>query len=107
MRVSIDDFVVETIRRGGKHRPDVEDFEYFGTNAKLANGLGHSQEWKELDVDEAYVDFETSWRKYEAIEAVVYAAWADREKDPLATLWHFAARCNQAWLISQFLKDPI
>jgi hypothetical protein len=73
----------------------------------LDTDVTRSRSWKDIDIDENYVDGITSWGKFEEIEAVVLAANAGAGKDPDATLWHWAARCNKTWPISQFLKDPI
>jgi hypothetical protein len=76
-------------------------------NQKLNNGLGGSNKWKDLNLDDNYRDSLNSWLKFEEIEIVVNEAWRGKESNPLATLWHWAARCNKSWPISQFLKDPI
>lgn len=75
-------------------------------NDELATNVGGCDAWRDLNVDENYVDWKTAWGKLEEIEAVVQAAKAGKTNDPKATLLHWAARCNKTWPISQFLTDP-
>jgi hypothetical protein len=75
-------------------------------NTKLDTGLGGSKKWKNLHL-ESSEELRICSPEFEEIEAVVNAAWEGKESNPLATLWHWAARCNKPWPISQFLNDSI
>jgi hypothetical protein len=74
-------------------------------NERLSNNLCNSSNWKDLDVDENFKDWQTICGKFEEIEAVVNAAFDGQTEDSVANLLHWAARCNKTWVISQFLKD--
>jgi hypothetical protein len=76
-------------------------------NDELATGVGSSILWKTINVDENYIDGQTSLDKFDQIENIVLSAKAGKGNDPQATLWHWAARCNNPWPISQFLQDPV
>jgi hypothetical protein len=61
--------------------------------------------WADLNVDEPYISWETSWHRFEEIETILLVAQSGYRKDPKATLWHWAAEYNKTWPISQFLAD--
>jgi ankyrin repeat protein len=74
---------------------------------ELDTFVGESKNWRDLDLDENYVDWQTTFRKFSEIETVVLAAKAGKNKSPQSswTLLHWAAHCNKTWPISQFLLD--
>jgi ankyrin repeat protein len=84
-----------------------QHWQWRSCNEELKTNLAASKGWKNLDIDENYVDWKTSWGKFEEIEAVVLAATAGKNKAPQYswTLLHWAAHCNKTWPISQFLLD--
>lgn len=74
-------------------------------NQHLSKNIGNAISWKPLDIDENYQNFNISTQKFEEIEAVINTAFECQSEDSVATLLHWAARCNKTWSISQFLLD--
>jgi hypothetical protein len=76
-------------------------------NNELDTNVGESKNWKDLDIDEIFVDWKTSLGKFEEIETVVLKAQKGKANSPQSswTLLHWAAHCNKTWPISQFLLD--
>jgi serine/threonine protein kinase/ankyrin repeat protein len=77
-------------------------------NIQLRNWAFYN-DWRDLNIDENYVDFDTSWGKFLQIENVIGrstdCARLNYSPKDSWTFLHWAAYLNYTWLLSQFLLD--